>query len=236
MQQALDAYSRTAAQNARDTRVIETLWLVKHLVGKMAARLPPGVDVENLEAAGMLGLVEAADRFNPARGVEFKAFAAIRVRGAIVDELRRSCPLPQVVLQNVTLVMRARDQLTPPASIDDLMAATGLERDVVLDCLAAIPLTQMKSLDQVGDELFAGQFEPPDILAEREECKRILADGIEALPRRERLVITLYYLEDLRLKEIGQVLKLSESRVSRLLSGAQFQLREYVRARLSEDK
>ena len=189
MPQGLDAYSQTAALSARDDLILGHLWLVKHIVGKLAARLPPGVDVDNLESAGMLGLVEAADRYNPSRGVEFRAFSSIRIRGAVVDELRRSCPLPQVMLQHVSIVVKARDTLPPPVSVDDLAAATSLTRDTVLDCLAAIPLTQMRSLDQFGDELFAGRFAAPDAQAEYEDQKRVLADAIEALPQRERLVL-----------------------------------------------
>ena len=88
-------YSVTASQSARDELILNHLWLVRHLVGKLAARLPPGVDVDNLESAGLLGLVEAAQRFDVSRGVDFNAFAALRIRGAMIDEARRNSPLPR---------------------------------------------------------------------------------------------------------------------------------------------
>ena len=221
-------YSVTATQSARDELILNHLWLVRHLVGKLAARVPPGVDIENLESAGLLGLVEAAQRFDASRGVDFKAFAALRVRGAIIDEARRNSPLPQELLQNVKLVSKAQEKLTPPITIEALAAVTGLTADQVLDALTAIPLTQMKSLDPNAEELSRVSSDASATEMERDDERRLLADAISSLPERERLIVTLYYKEDLRLKEIGEMLGLSESRVSRLLTAAQFQLREYV--------
>lgn len=224
----LQEYTRTAEQTTRDALVVSHIWLVRHLTGKVTARLPPGVDVENLESAGMLGLVEAANRFDVSRGVDFKSFAALRIRGAIYDEARRNCPLPQEVMQRVMLVAKAQEQLSPPVNVDNLMSETGLSRDEVTDALLAMPLIRIQSLDQVLDDPTRHSESSAESSAEQSEQKRLLADAIAALPERERLVVTLYYMEDLRLKEIGEVLKLSESRVSRLLAAAQFQLRSYV--------
>lgn len=224
-----EEYERTANQTARDELILAHLWLVRHIAGKLAAQLPPEVDSENLESAGMLGLVEAAERFDPTRGVDFKAFAALRIRGAIIDELRRNCPLPQEMLAKVQILMRAQKTLTQPITVDKLMKATGFTEDEVLDCLAAIPLTQVRSLDQVGDGWFEAKNESPDWRLQLEDQTRLLANAIMSLSERERLVVTLYYKEDLRLKEIGQLLSLSESRVCRLLSAAQLQMREHVK-------
>jgi len=224
-------YSVTASQSARHELILNHLWLVRHLVGKLAARLPPGVDVDNLESAGLLGLVEAAQRFDTNRGVDFKAFAALRIRGAMIDEARRNSPLPQELLQYVKLVSRAQERLTPPITIEALAAETGLSDDQVLDALAAIPLTQVKSFDPAADELSQITEDVSSSAMEREDEWRLLADAISSLPERERLIVTMYYKEDLRLKEIGEILGLSESRVSRLLTAAQFQLREYVMER-----
>lgn len=226
----LEEYERTANQATRDELILAHLWLVRHISGKLAAQLPPEVDAENLESAGMLGLVEAAERFDSTRGVDFKAFAALRIRGAIIDELRRNCPLPQEMLAKVQILMRAQKTLTQPITVEKLMKATGFTEDEVLDCLAAIPLTQVRSLDQVGDGWFQAKNESPDWRLQLEDQTRLLANAIMSLSERERLVVTLYYKEDLRLKEIGQLLSLSESRVCRLLSAAQLQMREHVKA------
>ncbi len=226
----LQEYSRTAEQTARDEIVVSHLWLVRHIIGKVAARLPSGVDVENLESAGVLGLVESAQRFDASRGVDFKSFATLRIRGAIIDEARRNCPLPQEVMRRVSLVSKARERLPAPVTTDDLARETGLTTDEVLDALVAMPFVHVRSLEQLETDPEEGPAAGESAL-EREEQKQLLADAIAALPERERLVVTLYYSQDLRLKEIGQVLNLSESRVSRLLASAQLQLREYVCAR-----
>ena len=204
------------------------VWLVRHLTGKITARLPSGVDVENLESAGMLGLVEAARRFDTSRGVDFKSFAAIRIRGAIYDEARRNCPLPQDVMHRVMLVSKAQEQLPAPVTVDDLVAHTGLSKDDVADALLAMPLIRVQSLDQILDDPTRQADSSPDGAAEYKEQKQLLADAITALPERERTIITLYYQEDLRLKEIGLVLNLSESRVSRKLATALVHLKANV--------
>lgn len=230
----LQEYSRTAEQTARDALVVDHLWLVRHIIGKVAARLPAGVDVENLESAGVLGLVEASQRFDATRGVDFKAFAALRIRGAIIDEARRNCPLPQEMMRRVSLVSKAHERLPAPVSAEDLARATGLTVDEVLDALVALPFIHVRSLEQLETDPDKGEA-AIDSAMEREEQKQQLAKGIATLPEKERLVITLYYMEDLRLKEIGAVLNLSESRVSRLLASAQHHLREYVNAHDNDD-
>jgi RNA polymerase sigma factor for flagellar operon FliA len=227
------AYSERAEQARRNELIESHLGLVRHILGKLVAQLPPGVDVENLESAGTLGLVEAANKFDPERGIKFETYAYTRIRGAVLDELRRNCPLPQHVLERVARVRRAYETLPPGATAAELAAASGLSDDELADCLAAMRLTRVSSWDS-GDPLdarLADRAEPPDALAERGEQTELLADAIESLPERERLVVTLYYKEDLRLKEIGAVLSLSESRVSRVLNAALFQLGEYMRAR-----
>jgi RNA polymerase sigma factor for flagellar operon FliA len=231
---AAQAYGRVAAQNRRDELILSHLPLVRHIIGKLAAELPPGVDIENLESAGTLGLVEAANNFDAERGTQFKTYAYTRVYGAVIDELRRNSPLPQLMLERVALVRRAYRDLPPPVTVEALAAATGLTEDEVSDALAAFRMTRMTSLDKVAETVgtrLDEKQEAPDALAEKAERGQLLTEAITALPERERLVVTLYYLEDLRLKEIGQVLELSESRVSRVLNAALFRLGEYIRAR-----
>lgn len=229
-----NTYQQVASQNRRDQLILEHLPLVRHVVGRMLAELPPGLDVENLHSAAVLGLVEAASKFDPTRGVEFKTYASTRVRGAALDELRRNSPLPQEVMQRVAKVRNAYRELTPPVTVEQLAEATGLTCDEVTDALAAVRMTRMVSWEDSRHahvlRLDDAHAQPHSAL-EQAEQKQALADAIARLPERERRVITLYYLEDLRLKEIGQVLELSESRVSRLLSAALFHVGELMRAR-----
>jgi RNA polymerase sigma factor for flagellar operon FliA len=208
--------------------------LVRHTLSRLVAHLPPGIDLENLEAAGTLGLVEAAGKFDGERGVKFETFATWRIRGAVFDELRRNCPLPRHLLERVGRVRQAYKQLPPPVSMEALASATGLMVEEVSDCLAALRMTRRVSWDNFNDprqDQHPIWEDPAEAGAEWEDQKTLLAQGIAQLPERERLVVTLYYLEELRLKEIGQSLSLSESRVCRLLNAALFTLGEFLRAK-----
>src|SRR5438105_15672875 len=110
------------------------LALVRHVIGKLVAGLPRGVDVENLESAGTLGLVEAAQQFDPDRGVAFKSYAYKRIRGAILDELRRNCPLPQEMMERVALIRKAHRELPRPVTLEALAESTGFTLDEVAEC------------------------------------------------------------------------------------------------------
>lgn len=220
------AYQENLARQQRDNLVLEHLELVKHILGRLAVRLPNSVDLENLEAAGMLGLVEAADRFDPEFATEFRTFAFPRVRGAILDELRRNCPLPQRVLENWNTIQSHFQQVEQHSS-EEIAAKSGLSAAEVEECLQSISLTRFSSLK---DEIIACQpderlDQTPEEQVEHRENLSILADCIEELPRQPRLVLTLYYLEDLKLREIAEVLSLSESRVCRLVQHAEESLR-----------
>jgi RNA polymerase sigma factor for flagellar operon FliA len=227
-------YQRQADQNRRDELILGHLPLVKHVIGRLLGELPQGVDVENLESAGVLGLVEAAAKFDPNRNAQFKTFAYLRIRGAIVDELRRNSPLPQHMLTRVAVVRRAYRTLPHPVTVEALASATGLTTDEVADALSAERFTRTLSWEQSAEP--SGQapvrtVDPPDAETERWETIQQLSDAIEALPHKERTAVTLYYREDLRLKEISEIMQLSPSRISRLLSKAIFELGEILQSR-----
>jgi RNA polymerase sigma factor for flagellar operon FliA len=233
------AYQQVRADAQRDELILGHLPLVRHILGRLAARLPYGVDLENLEAAGTLGLVEAATRFEPERGIHFKTFAYTRIRGAIYDELRRNCPLPQELLERVAQVRQALQSLPPPVRVEALARGTGLNEDDINECLAAMRMTRVVSWNDIAeptDDANANPAGTPEQRLENAERRRLLAEAIKTLPDAERLAITLYYMEDLRLKEIGCVLNLSESRVCRLLKSAELRLEEFVRQRESADE
>lgn len=226
------AYQRTAEQQKRDELIVGHLPLVKHVIGRLLGELPSSADAENLESAGVLGLVEAAAKFDPTRNAQFKTFAYLRIRGAIVDELRRNSPLPQHVLARVALVRKAYRTLPHPITVEALVAATGLTEDEVTDTLAAERFAKTTSWEQSAEPSGlepAAPADAPDDDAERAERAAQLATAIERLPQKERQAVTMYYQQDLRLKEIAAVMGLSVSRVSRLLSKALFELGEQLR-------
>ena len=227
-------YQQVNAKAQREELILGHLSLVRHILGRLASKLPSGVDIDNLEAAGTLGLVEAANRFEPDRGIRFKTYAYTRIRGAIYDELRRNSPLPQELLERVSIVRKAMQTLGPPSSLEDVAKHTGLTEDVVTECLAAMRLTRFLSWDSVAEPneaAFASRVKRPDQLMEDSERKKLLVEAIGNLPESERVAVTLYYMEDLRLKEIGVVLNLSESRVSRLLKSAEARIELHIRAK-----
>lgn len=234
MSSAVRPYQQLADRQKRDDLIVAHLPLVKHVIGRLVGGLPPGVDVENLESAGVLGLVEAAGKFDPNRNAQFKTFAYLRIRGAILDEIRRNSPLPQHMLERVSLIRKAYRTLEQPVTVEALAAATGLSFDEVTDTLAAERFSRQVSWEQTAEPNGFGPAnaaEPPDAEAERWEAVQQLGEAIESLEPKERLAVTLYYKEDLRLKEIAAVMKLSPSRISRLLSKATFELGEMLKSR-----
>ncbi len=229
-------YQKVMQANQSEQLILGHLDYVRHVLGRTVANLPDGADLENLEAAGILGLVEAAAQFDPAREVTFTTFSYPRIRGAILDELRRNCPLTRTMLKRWELIRNAYAQLEAPVSPEDLAGATDLKADEVLECLQAIRLTNP---DSWHEELnpgarTAGDESPPEAAVEQQDELQMLADLIERLPDQERMVLTLYHLEELRLKEIGEVLSLSESRISRVLAAAELRLKEMVRRRVDD--
>jgi len=231
---AAKKYREAAEQSERDALILSHLWLVRHVLGRLRAYLPGQVDEENLESAGVLGLVAAANSFDRTRGVQFKTYAYLRIRGAILDELRRNCPFPHQMVQMIVRVRRAMNSLGESLTIEAIERETGLKRDQVLDCLAALRVLEGDPADETMGALSRLEdyrTQAPEEAAVEAERRAILAEAIRALPDRERLVVTLYFLEDLRLKEIGQVLNRSESRVSRLLNAALFRIEQFIRAK-----
>ncbi len=213
-----------------DPLVVENMDFVRHILGRLLVELPTGVDEENLLSAGTLGLIEAARGFDPDRGVAFRTFAYRRIRGAIIDELRRNCPLPQRVLENLSLVRSARMQLMPPATAEEIANHTGLSVAEVQECVEASRLTAPHAWGAEEDSSYRGHRSVrPELTLELAEAREQLTRALERLPERERMTLTLYYLEGLRLKEIGEVLELSESRVSRILSKSEECLRDSMR-------
>jgi RNA polymerase sigma factor for flagellar operon FliA len=186
------------------------------------------VDSENLESAGVLGLIESASQYDPGRNVEFRTFSYQRIRGAILDELRRNCPLSQQLLQKIATLRQARSRFDRTASVEDLACAAEMSVPEVTQCLQAARLTRPETWnDSVRVRGHIGDNGEPTSL-EQEEMQQVLADGIESLPEKMRIAVALHYNEGLKLKEVGEVLGLSESRVSRILDAARSRLQEFA--------
>ena len=230
LQSTAKAYERVSRQQKRDALVLEHLYFVNQIVSLIAVRLPNNVDIENLKSAGVVGLIEAAGVYDDSKGASFKTFAYHRIHGAIHDELRRSSPLSQSALKLVQQIKRATEQLPSPVSPEQICEFTGLTIDKVEEGFEAMQIASPQQWDDFDSRQMTSNVQTPDALVEKDERQGIVANCLAALPERDRVVITLYYLEGLLLKEIAEVLDLSESRVSRVLARAMFRLKQHCKA------
>jgi len=217
----------------RDALILDHLGLLHHIVGRMALDVPGAVDREDLLGWGMLGLVAAADGWEPARGLKFSTYAFPKIRGAILDELRRQDFLPRgrrERLRELEQVVRQLEQehgSTPTP--EELARHLGVGLDEIDEVLHSPKVAGTVSLDDgPGDELGAllgdPRCEDPVESASFQEQKQQLVQAIQRLPEQEQAVVTLYYGEALLLREIGQVLGVTESRVSQIHSRALYRL------------
>lgn len=213
--------------------------LVKRIAYHVAARLPPSVDVEDLIQAGVVGLIEAARHYNGERGASFETYAGIRIRGAIMDELRRGDWAPRSVHRRhreIAGAMRAIEQRTGrEAREDEIIKELGISAETYHAALQDAVQCQVLSLDtptqdgEPGFDAVDSTGEPLHTL-EDQEFQDLIATAINELPERERLVLSLYYNEEMNLREIGAVLDVSESRVCQIHGQALLR----VRSRLAE--
>jgi RNA polymerase sigma factor for flagellar operon FliA len=231
MSTARQTYRDESLKETRDALVLTHLKLVRRILDRLACDLPSGVDIDNLESAGILGLMQAASQYDATRNIPFVAFARKRIRGEILDELRRNSPLPQRVLANIATVRRSMERLGFDASLEEIAADAGLTEQEIEETLLSMRVASARSYEE-SDFLMHGVRDnrsvQPDQALEYDEIRGSLADAIESLPRNERLVVSLYYFENCTLKEIGKSMNLSESRISRLLTKAEERLHRAV--------
>lgn len=235
MKSATTTYTRVPTVN-RDQLILDNVDFVARILSTMTFNVRDEEARENLHSAGIVGLVQAAHGYDPDQGVAFRTFAYPRVRGAIVDEMRKQSPVSQAVLQNIGRVRKAYDSMEPPVTQEKLSEVTGLSIEQVNTCLEAMRFIKPDNWNDLSDVIHGSWRSEPNTPGhdiEREELRRVLAEGIESLPEQERIVLTLYYTEELKLAEIGKAINLSESRVSKILAHAKFLLQEIVRCKTS---
>lgn len=223
-----------------DDRVMQHAPLVKRIAYHLLNRLPDSVQVDDLIQAGMLGLLEAIKNYDALQGASFDTYAGIRIRGSMLDEVRRSDWTPRSVHKKSRMVsdaIRVIENRTGREARDiDVAEYLGIaidEYNHILQDSSSCRVFSVEELaedgDQYLDDALDREQEPADSL-NREGFQQALANAILGLPERERLVISLYYDEELNLREIGEVLNVSESRVSQISTQAVLRLR----SRLSE--
>ncbi len=232
----------------RDEIVKQYLWLVRCIAQDIAELLPRSVDISDLISAGTVGLIKAIDDYEPAKGAKLETYARYRIRGAIFDELRKQDFLPYSIRAKVKQVGRAISELERELGRypedHEIAERSGLDVNEISHLLATSSSLDLYSLEEllengnlsidITQEDAASAWPDPLSKLEREELVEVLADAIKELPETERSILGLYYYEGLRMKEIGEVLGISESRVSQIHSKAILFLRGRLRTHLSK--
>ena len=238
-------YTRTRSQDARDRLIVQHSPLVKYVAGRVGVGLPRNVEQADLASFGVFGLIDAIEKFDPERGFKFETYAIARIKGAILDELRSIDWVPRSVRSKARNLEQAMAKLESEnhRSPNDTEVAEemGITEKQLRNTLSQISHVGVVALDEMlsggdrgesvtlGDTVADQRAGPMDVF-EVEEMRQILADSINRLPEREKIVLTLYYYEGLTLAEIGRVLGVTESRVCQIHTKAVLQLRSKIAA------
>ena len=242
-------YKRTGERNLRDRLILTYAPLVKYVAGRLGSGLPAHVEEGDLVSYGLLGLIGAIERFDLDRDIKFETYAIARIKGSIIDELRsmdwvprsvraRARDIERTIAQLETKLMRAPDDA-------EIAAALGISEEEFQDSLLDISRTSIAALDELWSSSSTGGdpvalidtledplAEEPQAAMGQTALRESLAEAIARLPEREKLVVTLYYYEELTLREIGEVLGVTESRVSQLHTKAILRLKARLSASL----
>ena len=229
------------AHDNSEALVLAHLGLVKRVALHLKVRSPPFMELDELIQVGMIGLLEAARAFNPTKGIEFESFALSRVRGAILDEVRQLSYLPR----SAVAFNKSENQATNALASELGRAPTQAElADHMGDDLELFQKRrgnakrfETLSMEVMTDEVMGIADErtrQPDAIVEHEQFMRAVTDAIAELPERDQLLMSLYYVEELNLKEIGEILGVTESRISQLLTAVVKKLRTTLKIEVAE--
>ena len=232
----MNDYKKNQLSNAH-ALVNQHISLVNRIAGYLKARVPKFMEYDDMVQIGMMGLLSAADAFDPATGVEFKNYAKKRIKGAILDEVRKLSDISRLAIKNSQHHNGAKHELenklgTTPTNfqIADKLNITLAEYEKQRAHIDRFKIDKLDSDDGVGDPFddLIGSNENPLEMLENEQLKGVITNKISELTERKRLILNLYYVEELNLKEIGAVVGVKESRISQILSSTVKELRDDV--------
>lgn len=223
-----EEYSKTRKPELREKLIIEYAQLVKLVAGRLSMYLGYNVEYDDLVGYGIFGLIDAIEKFDYGKNVKFETYASLRIRGAILDQIRKMDWIPRTLRQKQKRIDSAMSkieaQMGRAATDDELAAELEISTDELNSWQGQAMVTNLVSLDEfteAGSEIKMNaaansHFEQPETAVEREELKQNIAKALDSLTEKERSVIVLYYYEEMTLKEISRVLEVTESRVSQL--------------------
>lgn len=228
-----EEYGKTKSPEVREKIILEYAPLVKLVAGRLSMYLGYNVEYEDLVSYGIFGLIDAIDKFDALKDVKFETYASLRIRGAILDQIRKMDWIPRTIRQKQKKIDQAIREIETKygrsATDEEIAENLGITNEDYLDWQSQMKVTNVVSLnefmEQGGSDIpnnsaagynSSAQFDGPEEVIEKEELKRILAEALELLTEKEQKVIVLYYYEDLTLKEISGILEVSESRISQL--------------------
>lgn len=232
--------------------VLEHNALIRYIVNRIAVRLPSHIDLDDLHSTGVIGLMDAIDKYDPGKNCKFKTYAEFRIKGAILDQLRALDWVPRSIRQKGRKLDKAygdiEQRLGRTASEEEVADSLGLEIDKFHTMINQVRGTSLVNLEDVrgtnSDGERTGSFtdiiedpnaENPFNALKQIETKNVVSDTIGGLPEKERLVVSLYYYEDLNMKEIGNILGITESRVCQIHTKAMSRLRTKLKSSLTAD-
>ena len=227
-QKIWEKYTKNPTQEMREQIIIEYAPLVKIVAGRLSMYLGGNVEYEDLVSYGVFGLIDAIDKFDTNKDVKFETYASLRIRGSILDQIRKMDWIPRTIRQRqkqIDSVMKDIEQRTGREATDEEAAeGLGISCDEFLEWQSQLKANNVISLNEYveqgsdisSDKNPAGSYEMPEAVVEKSELKEMLEEALELLTEKEKKVVLLYYYEDLTLKEISRVLEVSESRISQL--------------------
>lgn len=226
--QLWEDYTKLKTSELREKIILEYAPLVKVVAGRLNMYLGYSVEYEDMVSYGIFGLIDAIDKFDMTKEVKFETYASLRIRGAILDQIRKMDWIPRTIRQRqkqIDAVMKEIETATGREATDEEIAVRlGISNDELLEWQSQMKVNNVISLNEYveqgsdipADRNFSSSFEMPESVIEKNELKDVLQDALELLTEKEKKVILLYYYEELTLKEISYVLEVTESRVSQL--------------------
>ena len=246
LQNLWSEYKKHSTIESRNELILKYSYLVKRVISRLTfVNNPsnPSMDIEDLVSYGILGLMDAIEKYDPSRNVKFETYAAFRIKGAIIDQLRKQDWIPRSLRTKAKQLSEVIDavekEMGRSASDQEIAKTLGVSveelRKTMLEMHSFAVVSLEEQLHEIASSLAASsRYDDPEHVVQVNELKRYLAKAIDELPEREKMIISLYYFEELTLKEIGMVLGISESRVSQLHTRALLKLKNKL-ARIKSD-